>query len=687
MMLKKIVITIILVICLISAFGCEYEKDNHEHTYSESFSFDEQFHWRWSTCEHKNEVIDREEHTFDGLVCSKCGYTKEEMHQHTYSTEYSTDSEYHWHSANCGHDEIEGKEKHIFENLVCSKCGYTKEELEYTLNDDNDGYIVTGIGNYKSNILYIPSVYKNLPVIGIESQAFVDCTDLLSVIIPESVMYINGPIFPLTTIVTIYCEAESKPSGWVDEWNEGMLIHYPYWGIKKTNFLEKDGFVYIVYNDEAIVTKYIGDEKEVIIPETIYLSEMSYDVTTIESFSFVDVSEFQDYLEYDYHELPVIPDSIKGITIPKTVVNIREYAFYGCISLKKIMILGNINIDELDYSCFEECIALTVYFAQEYEKIHSYAPIYFKVNETNYLEQDEFIYIIENGEAVVTRYIGKQKEIVIPDSVMLDGKKYKVTSIGERAFSYSKSIESIKMPDSIVNLSDEVFLGCTNLENIYLSNNLEYIGSSVFEHCKNLQYNEYNNIMYLGNETNQYLVAVKVNDKNLSAYALSEQTRIIFECAFEHCGSLVNISIPNSVISIGDFAFENCEFLTKITIPESVTSIGNSAFHNCISLTSITIPESVTSIESSTFYHCRSLTKITIPESVTTIGREAFDHCINLTEIIIPGSVANIGKEAFRGCINLTIYCEATEQPSEWDADWNSDNLQVYWGFKEEISQ
>lgn len=127
-----------------------------------------------------------------------------------------------------------------------------------------------------------------------------------------------------------------------------------------------------------------------------------------------------------------------------------------------------------------------------------------------------------------------------------------------------------------------------------------------------------------------------------------------------------NITIPNSVTSIGSSVFDGCDALTSIivnqensvydsredcnaiietatntlirgckntVIPNSVTNIGEAAFLGCSSLTNITIPNNVTTIDERAFYGCSSLTSITIPNNVTKIGDSAFDCCDSLTRI------------------------------------------------------
>ena len=133
---------------------------------------------------------------------------------------------------------------------------------------------------------------------------------------------------------------------------------------------------------------------------------------------------------------------------------------------------------------------------------------------------------------------------------------------------------------------------------------------------------------------------------------------------------LTEITIPDSVTTIGNQTFDNCSNLTSITIPDSVTYIGNLAFRDTPWLENkrnenplvivndilidgttcsgdVVIPEGVTSIGGEAFDSCKDLTSITIPNSVKSIGDWAFEICSSLTEITIPESVTSIGYSAF----------------------------------------
>ena len=91
------------------------------------------------------------------------------------------------------------------------------------------------------------------------------------------------------------------------------------------------------------------------------------------------------------------------------------------------------------------------------------------------------------------------------------------------------------------------------------------------------------------------------------------------------------------VAAIGDWAFEGCGDVIEIVVPDSVEYIGVGAFAYCENLMSVKLPEGMTVIEPETFVGCMSLRTITIPSNVEAIGMYAFLDCYSLSTIFFNG--------------------------------------------------
>ncbi len=64
----------------------------------------------------------------------------------------------------------------------------------------------------------------------------------------------------------------------------------------------------------------------------------------------------------------------------------------------------------------------------------------------------------------------------------------------------------------------------------------------------------------------------------------------IYDRAFLDCHMLERVTLPNSILEIGEFAFSGCESLVSVNIPNKIKTIDNNVFNGCISLASIEIP-------------------------------------------------------------------------------------------------
>ncbi len=441
--------------------------------------------------------------------------------------------------------------------------------LNYQVNNDEITCSVTGIGTATDTDIVIPSTYEGKPVTSIGSYAFGSCSSLTSVTIGNSVTSIGYRAFNGCNSL-----ANINYLGTIDDWCKiNGLYSLMYYGTSNKTFS---------LNGQAVT--------ELVIPNT---------VTSIPSFAFYYCT------------------NITSVTIPNSVISIGDEAFYFCSSLTSVTIPDSVT--SIGDEAFNGCNSLAninyLGTIDDWCKINGlYSLMYYGTSNKTFSL---------NGQAVT--------ELVIPNTV---------TSIPSFAFYYCTNITSVTIPNSVISIGDEAFYFCSSLTSVTIPDSVTSIGDEAFNGCNSLA-----NINYLGTIDDW----CKIDGlDNLMYYGTSNKTLVID--GKEITGELI---IPNTVTAIPSYAFYSTN-ITNVTIPDSVTSIGSSAFDGCNSLTSVTIPDSVTSIGVSAFYGCSSLTSVTIPNSVTSIGVFAFDGCSSLTSVTIPDSVTSIGDEAFRGCSSLT---------------------------------
>lgn len=122
--------------------------------------------------------------------------------------------------------------------------------------------------------------------------------------------------------------------------------------------------------------------------------------------------------------------------------------------------------------------------------------------------------------------------------------------------------------------------------------------------------------------------------------------------AFRFCLTK-NITIPNSVTTIGSYAFSDNPLLTTITFPDSVTGSLYGVCEYCSSLKTVIISNNITKLQSSVFSNCYALDSVTLGNSISLIDSYVFNSCGRLSKINFPASLTEISQYAFSGCYKL----------------------------------
>lgn len=225
-----------------------------------------------------------------------------------------------------------------------------------------------------------------------------------------------------------------------------------------------------------------------------------------------------------------------------------------------------------------------------------------------------------------------------------------VTSIGKYAF-YFCTFSEVSLPKTLESIGEHAFSGCSALEKLNVAE-----GNPRFEASDGVLYDKTQNalILYPAGRADR-------------AYTAAEGTKAIAQYAFAGSCNLQNVSIPNSVKSIGAGAFSCCEALQTVTLPNSIIELPEELFLECTMLTEADIPQSVTKIGARAFSSCAGLKSVSIPSGIREIGEEAFCSCGSVSgSITLPNCLKAIGRNAFKGTQISSVSFDGTTQ--EWEA-------------------
>ena len=448
------------------------------------------------------------------------------------------------------------------------------------------------------------------------------------------------------------------------------------------------GISYDIISENTVQVTYNKDhyKGDIVIPDHIEDNGTTYSVIGIGSYAFKDCTD------------------LTSINLPNSILAIGKYAFSGCSSLKSISLPKNVS--RIMNSAFEYCSNLNDIELPD-GLLSIGANVFYHCKNLTHVKISNNIIEIGNKTFEGCKKLQYTKH---ENCLYLGNHDNPFVALIK---TFNTDILKCNVHDKCRCISDDAFSGCKNLMNINISDNTLGISRRPFEDCLNLQYNVYKDGLYLGNESNPYLVLIKTNTTNITSCTIHDNCRFIGNAAFYKCTNLKHIDITENVYGIGNSAFNGCTSMTYILIPQNIAYIGNNAFAKCENLktifncsnlslqkesfdfgriaynakqvynkcskegdfyfsfingkkyiikyigteTNLSLPQADGILgypDEGVFCNSSDINCINISEGMTSIGNYAFYNLKKLSSVFIPNSVISIEDNAFDGCSELT---------------------------------
>ena len=172
-------------------------------------------------------------------------------------------------------------------------------------------------------------------------------------------------------------------------------------------------------------------------------------------------------------------NSLQSVTIQNSVKSIGDYAFSSCESLQSVTIPNSVtSIGDEAFSWCESLQSVTI--PNSVRNIGNNAfrgcNICFFICNSTYFQNDDVCLFNKDKTAIVSK-IKDCVNYIIPNSV---------TSIGDEAFSWCESLQSVTIPNSVTSIGNLAFEECESLQSVTIPNSVTNIGDGAFSGCTHL---------------------------------------------------------------------------------------------------------------------------------------------------------------------------------------------------------
>lgn len=350
-----------------------------------------------------------------------------------------------------------------------------------------------------------------------------------------------------------------------------------------------------------------------------------------------------------------VDTATKDFAFPSKAYGVRASAFSGAYDLEDVDLS---QIEWADQGAFDSCSAKSWVLTSRTRRFEGAFSGYYSRMNTLYFRGDIMDYLsLPLGN---NPYLCKNAHLYLEDEtgdVVHNGVTYTL-------------LENVVLPDGMKEIPDGAFYGKIDLKTISIPDSVVSIGRDAFADCSSLAFACVDGLKYLGNEDAPYLHCFGLDGTSSSSeVVIVDGCRTIAGEVFKN-KTITSVTLPDSLVYIGDYAFNYCSKLTTVIGGSGLTALGqgafsrcgitsidisnvvdinNSALANCQSLQTIALSDRLEKIREYAFYNCSSLVMtLALPETLTSIGANAFSGCSRVTgDVVIPDSVDTLGSYAF----------------------------------------